>query len=100
MAADIYLLMQHLGLPKAVLIGHDRGARVATRFAKDYPNVIDRLVVIDNIPTRVIFNTLDAQRARKQWFFLFNQIPDLPEALIHANEEIWLRFFFRTWLLR
>jgi haloacetate dehalogenase len=28
-------------------IDYDRGARVATRFAKDYPAAIDRLVVVD-----------------------------------------------------
>lgn len=97
MATDIYQLMQHLGLRKAALVGHDRGARVATRFAKDYRAAIDRLVVLDNIPTRVIFETLTPERARLQWFFLFNQLPDLPEALIQGREEIWLRFFYRTW---
>ncbi len=97
MATDIYQLTGHFGLQKVVLIGHDRGARVATRFAKDYRAAIDRLAVLDNIPTRVILTTLNAERAVKQWFFLFNQIPDLPEALISGNEEIWLRFIYRSW---
>lgn len=97
MATDIYQLMHHLGYGRIALIGHDRGARVATRFAKDYRSAIDRLVVLDNIPTRIIMQTLNAERARRQWFFLFNQIRDLPEALIAGREEIWLRYFFRTW---
>ncbi|HEX6482730.1 MAG TPA: alpha/beta hydrolase [Ktedonobacteraceae bacterium] len=97
MATDIYQLMHHLGYDRIALIGHDRGARVATRFAKDYRSAIDRLVVLDNIPTRIIMQTLNAERARRQWFFLFNQIRDLPEALIAGREEIWLRYFFRTW---
>ncbi|MGA9138840.1 MAG: alpha/beta hydrolase, partial [Methanocella sp.] len=50
MARDIYELMLSLGYTKIVLVGHDRGARVATRFAKDYPEAVDRLVVLDNIP--------------------------------------------------
>jgi haloacetate dehalogenase len=97
MATDIYELMHHLGIAKVALVGHDRGARVGTRFAKDYRQAIDRLVVLDNIPTRVILHTLNAERARQQWFFLFNQIPDLPEALIGDHVEIWLRHFYRTW---
>jgi haloacetate dehalogenase len=97
MATDIYELMHHLGIDKIALIGHDRGARVGTRFAKDYRQAIDRLAVLDNIPTRVIFETLNAERAKRQWFFLFNQIPDLPEALIADHVEIWLRHFYRTW---
>jgi haloacetate dehalogenase len=97
MATDIYQLMHHLGYERIALIGHDRGARVATRFAKDFRSAIDRLAVLDNIPTRIIFHTLNAERAKRQWFFLFNQIQDLPEALISGREEIWLRHFFRTW---
>ncbi len=54
MARDIRELMRALDLPKIALVGHDRGARVATRFAKDYPDLLDRLVVIDNVPTRVV----------------------------------------------
>lgn len=53
MATDIYQLMEQLGLQKVAMIGHDRGARVATRFAKDYRDNIDRLAVLDTIPTRV-----------------------------------------------
>ena len=64
MAKDIYSLMQHAGYSKAVIVGHDRGARVATRFAKDYPASIERLVVMDNIPTRVIFERMNAEIAR------------------------------------
>jgi pimeloyl-ACP methyl ester carboxylesterase len=90
--------MQHLGLSKIAVVGHARGARVATRFAKDYPEATDRLVVLDNIPTRVIFDSMNAETARGHWFFIFNQVPDLPEALIQGNEETWLRYIYRSHL--
>jgi len=64
MAQDTYSLMQHVGYSMAAIVGHDRGARVATRFAKDYPASIERLVVMDNIPTRVIFERMNAEIAR------------------------------------
>ena len=73
------------------------GARVATRFVKDHRDVVDRLVVMDNIPTRIIFDTMDAASAKLQWWFLFQQVPHLPEALITGREEIWLRHFFGQW---
>jgi haloacetate dehalogenase len=42
MARDIHELMRHLGIAKAPIVGHDRGARVATRFARSnlspFPN--------------------------------------------------------------
>ena len=46
MEKDIYELMKYLGYDNVPLVGHDRGARVATRFAKDYPDAIDQLVVM------------------------------------------------------
>ena len=97
MAADIYRLIEHLGYQKAAVVGHDRGARVATRFAKDYPEALDRLVVMDNIPTRIIYERMNAEIARGHWFFLFNSVPDLPEALVTGREELWLRYIFASW---
>ncbi len=97
MANDIYALMRHLGYSKIALIGHDRGARVATRFAKDHRNSIDRLAVLDNVPTRIIHDSMDMEKATGQWFFIFNQVPDLPETLIRGNEEQWLRFIYHRW---
>ncbi len=97
MARDIYELMLSLGYSKIALIGHDRGARVATRFAKDYRQSIDRLVVLDNIPTRIINNSMNARIAEGHWFFIFNQVPGLPEALIDGREDVWLRYIYRSW---
>jgi pimeloyl-ACP methyl ester carboxylesterase len=79
------------------LVGHDRGARVATRFAKDHPEAVDRLVVMDNVPTRIVGRELDAAKANGYWFFLFHLVPDLPEALITGPEDIWLRYYFSDW---
>ena len=87
MANDIRALLQHLEIEKVSMIGHDRGARVATRFAKDHPAMLDRLVVMDNIPTRIIFQRMNAEVARGHWFFIFNNVPDLPEALMSEREK-------------
>lgn len=97
MALDVLELMRALGFSKAALVGHDRGARVATRFAKDHPQAIDRLVVLDNVPTRIVARDFSARIARAYWFFIFHQVPDLPEALIAGREDIWLRTFFSDW---
>src|SRR4051812_31666342 len=42
MAKDIYELMRELGYETVAMVGHDRGARLATRFARDYPTAVDR----------------------------------------------------------
>lgn len=97
MARDLRGLMEELKIPRIALVGHDRGARVATRFAKDYPELVERLVVMDNVPTRVVARDIDARIAKHYWFFLFHLAPDLPEALIAGREHIWLRHFFSDW---
>ena len=97
MALDIRELMRELDVPKIALVGHDRGARVATRFAKDFPDLLDRLVVMDNVPTRIVAREMDAKIAKAYWFFMFHLVPDLPEALIAGREHIWLRHFFSDW---
>jgi len=71
MALDLVELLKALGVPKIALVGHDRGARVATRFAKDHPALLDRLVVMDNVPTRIVARNMNAQTARAYWFFSF-----------------------------
>ena len=50
MADDILALMQHCGLHRAAIIGHEQGARVATRFAKDHPQAVERLVSVQDLP--------------------------------------------------
>jgi pimeloyl-ACP methyl ester carboxylesterase len=94
MAMDLRELMRGLNLPKIALVGHDRGARVATRFAKNHPEVLDRLVVMDNLRTRIVGRELDAEKTKGYWFFLFHLVLDLPVALIAGREDIWSRYFF------
>lgn len=100
MAADIAALIDHLGFARIALVGHDRGARVATRFAKDFRDRIERLVVMDNVPTRIVFEQMNARIAKGYWFFNFQQVPDLPEALIAGREDVFLRHLFSDWTYR
>ena len=98
MARDLRELMRALDVRKVALVGHDRGARVATRFAKDYPDAIDRLVVVDNVPTRIIARDFNfSKMAKTYWLFLFHLKLDLPEIFITGREEQWLRHLYSEW---
>ena len=97
MALDIVELIKVLGLGRIALVGHDRGARVATRLAKDHAALVDRLVVMDNVPTRVVAREMSPKLAKAYWFFFFHLVPDLPESLIRDREDLWLRHFFSDW---
>jgi haloacetate dehalogenase len=100
MAGDVRALVRHLGHERIVLIGHDRGARVAHRYALDYPREVERLALLDIIPTREVMRRMDAALARGYWHWLFHFQPDLPEALVGSNVEAYLRWIFEQWTYR
>jgi len=98
MAADVSGLVRELGFDRVSVVGHDRGARVAHRWALDRPDEIDRLVLLDVVPTRAMFRG-DATVARGYWHWLFHLQPDLPELLVGDRVEEYLRWFFERWTL-
>ena len=73
MAADIADVIRALGIEPVVLVGHDRGARVAHRFALDHPSLLTRLVVLDIAPTYDVFARTDQVSARARWHWFFHQ---------------------------
>ena len=97
MAADVADVVAALGLGPAVLVGHDRGARVAHRFALDHPALLTRLVLLDIAPTYDVFAGLNQKNALGRWHWLFHQVPDLPEALTAGREDVYLRYMYRAW---
>lgn len=44
-------VMEHLGFARFAAVGHDRGGRVAYRLALDHPGRVQRLAVLDIVPT-------------------------------------------------
>jgi len=96
MAADVADVIRTLGLQPVVLVGHDRGARVAHRFALDHPSLLTRLVLLDIAPTYDVFARTDQVSARGRWHWFFHQLPDLPEALTAGREEVYLRYMYRA----
>ena len=51
MGRDVVAVMEKLGHVRFRLAGHDRGARVGYRLALDHPGRIEKLVLLDIIPT-------------------------------------------------
>jgi len=93
MALDQLELMQALGHDTFYLAGHDRGARVSHRLALDHPRAVRRLVTLDIVPTKTVFDSTNMQIASAyyHWFFMLRPSP-FPETMIGANPEAWLRF--------
>jgi haloacetate dehalogenase len=100
MAADMAGLVEALGYSRVSVVGHDRGARVAHRWALDRPEQVERLAVLDVVPTREMFRRLDAGTAPGYWHWLFHLQPDLPERLVSHDVRGYLEFFFERWTFR
>ena len=98
MAADGVEVMQSLGLPSFVVVGHDRGGRVGHRMALDHPDRVTKLAVLDIVPTRHVYSTVSKDLATDyyHWFF-FIQPYDLPETLIGADPGYYLRKKLGGW---
>jgi haloacetate dehalogenase len=98
MAADQVAVMAALGFEQFAVVGHDRGGRVGHRLAIDHPERVQRLAVLDIVPTHEVFRTTDEALARAyfHWFFLSTPY-DLPERLIGGDPEYFLRFALRAW---
>src|SRR5260370_41774370 len=59
MAADMVAVMNALGHARFAVVAHDRGARVAHRMALDFNARLERLAVLDIIPTLEHFPRTD-----------------------------------------
>jgi haloacetate dehalogenase len=90
MAADLVALMRGLGHARFAVVGHDRGARVAHRMALDWPDVVEKLCLLDIVPTLHHFESggMDFAMGYYHWFFLAQPHPK-PERMILRDVEDW-----------
>ncbi|MBE1470253.1 pimeloyl-ACP methyl ester carboxylesterase [Kibdelosporangium phytohabitans] len=97
MASDVSELVRGLGFEQVSVVGHDRGGRVAHRWALDRPDEVTRLAILDILPTRDMWQRMTADIARAYWHWLFHLQPDLPELLAGQNIATYLGYFFERW---
>lgn len=96
MAKDIACLASELGHETFFLMGHDRGARVAHRLALDFPERVEKLIILDIVPTHTIFSRTGRELAAAYWHWFYFQAPDLPEIMIRNSAEPFLQTMFRS----
>ena len=98
LAADLHTLMCSLGHARYFVAGHDRGARVAHRLALDQPQAVQRLAVMDIVPTLDMYEATDMRFASAyyHWFFLIQPAPH-PEHMIGADPAHYLRWKLGGW---
>lgn len=105
-AGDIAGLMKSLGYQQVFVAGHDIGAQVAFSMAANYPDLVEKLVIIDvphpdetfaAVPMLPAPGTptdkLDPARPYL-WWFAFNQLNGLPEELVAGRAAVFQKTVF------
>jgi haloacetate dehalogenase len=100
-AAELVEVMAQLGFERFAVVGHDRGGRVAYRMALDHADAVERLAVLNIVPTVDQFERMAGGAALEYlpWFLLAQPAP-FPERLVGASAEFFLRNALTTWTAR
>jgi haloacetate dehalogenase len=98
MAAELVALMAQLGFARFAVAGHDRGGRVAYRMALDHPDAVERLAVLNIVPTVDQFERMAAEAALEYWpWFFMAQPPPFAERVVAASAEYFVRDILASW---
>jgi pimeloyl-ACP methyl ester carboxylesterase len=96
LVADIRGLVEERGARSALLVGHDWGGTVAWATAMHHPEVVDRLAILNAAhPRRLQQGLHHPDQLRRSWYFFFFALPELPEAVVHADRWRFFRHFLR-----
>lgn len=95
-ARDLKALIETLGVEKPYIVGHDWGGLVARRFALEWPDMADRVAILDVAPHEGALTNLNVKSALGLWHFFFLQQADLAAELIAGREKAFFTEFFRT----
>ena len=91
MAQDVHALATSLGIRGATVVGHDIGLMVAYAYAAQYPNEVDRIVLMDAfLPGVGDWKTV--WLLRDLWHFHF--YGETPLKLVTGRERIYFEHFW------
>ena len=93
LAGDVRGFIRELGAESAMVVGHDWDGSVAWSLARNHPEVVDRLVILNAAHPRKLNEGLKHPRQLpRSWYFFFLPFPNWREH--HARARSW-RFFKR-----
>ncbi len=112
MARDVYELVLSLGHHSAHIVGHDIGSQVAYSYAANHPEATTSLTLVDVpasdegvlqmrlLPEHGTFGDKIDPAHPFTWWFAFNQVRGMPEALLEGRAHILQEWFFDYLLLK
>ena len=97
MGSDVIAVMEALGHVRFRVGGHDRGGRVAYRLALDNPGRVEKLALLDILPTIEVWKNIRAGvTPAAHWTFLAQKAP-VPEQQIGADPDAFFRPQMAKW---
>lgn len=86
MAKCLHEMMKVLGHDRFIVVGHDRGGRVAYRLALDFPEAVTALVSVTVVPTPEMWEGAGKAFGMGAWhWFMMAQPAPLPEKLMASD---------------
>ncbi|KAK6484325.1 epoxide hydrolase 4 [Huso huso] len=98
LVTDVKDIVEYLGYNRCFLVGHDWGGMIAWLFAIHYPEMVNKLIVL-NCPHPTVFTdyTLHhpSQLMKSSYFFFF-QLPRFPEFMFTINDFKAIKYLFTS----
>ncbi len=99
---DIRGLIKYFGAEKADIIAHDWGGVIAWDLAAFYPEVVDRMVILNAPHPLAYMRELrgNIKQMMSSWYVFLFQVPGLAEWYCSRRDYKMLEEIFRGWVLR
>jgi len=99
MADDLAALVRALGFERVSVVAHDFGAAWTQRFARKYPELVEKLVLFNPPYPGIGGRWFQMPQIFESWYMVFHQQPWADElvASSRAATELYLRHFLRHW---
>jgi pimeloyl-ACP methyl ester carboxylesterase len=100
LAADVLALLDHLGVGRFVVAGHDTGAVVAQVLARTTPERVSALVLFNPPHSAIGDKPKEPASQRESWYHHFHALPwsDQLVGFSRATTELYLRHFYDHWV--
>ncbi|CAF4854647.1 unnamed protein product [Pieris macdunnoughi] len=87
MAEDIRDLLRQLGREKFILVSHDWGGIIATRFRDNYPETLQALIVLSSTAHEAWLDAIwnDDEQRKLSWYVFLYRMRVIPELMIQMN---------------
>lgn len=84
---DVEGVIRGLGYDRCILVGHDWGAAIAWSVAYAYPDLVERLIILNlPHPAKFVEGLRTPQQLLRSSYIFFFQLPLLPELVLQFND--------------